>query len=72
MLNSDGEIEEDLETHAERHIRTITLAQVPKLYKYNIYMYVKSSIMQFLAMLDGGRSAFPKLLYNSSTYSHVI
>ncbi|KAL6007401.1 hypothetical protein ACLOJK_032898 [Asimina triloba] len=27
MLNSDGEIEEDLETHAERHARTMALAQ---------------------------------------------
>lgn len=29
MLNSDGEIEEDLETHAERHMRTVALAQEP-------------------------------------------
>lgn len=28
MLNSDGELEEDQETHAERHARTIALAQV--------------------------------------------
>ncbi|PIA33479.1 hypothetical protein AQUCO_04100128v1 [Aquilegia coerulea] len=27
MLNSDGEIEEDPETHAERHARTLALAQ---------------------------------------------
>ncbi|OAY79489.1 hypothetical protein ACMD2_26485, partial [Ananas comosus] len=27
MLNSDGELEEDQETHAERHARTIALAQ---------------------------------------------
>lgn len=31
MLNSDGEIEEDVETHAERHMRTIALAQVPQI-----------------------------------------
>lgn len=29
MLCSDGEIEEDLETHAERHMRTVALAQEP-------------------------------------------
>ncbi|XP_020099186.1 troponin T, cardiac muscle isoforms isoform X2 [Ananas comosus] len=29
MLNSDGELEEDQETHAERHARTIALAQEP-------------------------------------------
>ncbi|ONK65193.1 uncharacterized protein A4U43_C07F34640 [Asparagus officinalis] len=29
MLNSDGEIEEDQETHAERHLRTVALAQEP-------------------------------------------
>ena len=28
MLNSDGELEEEAETHAERHARTIALAQV--------------------------------------------
>lgn len=28
MLNSDGEIEEDQETHSERHARTIALAEV--------------------------------------------
>lgn len=28
MLNSDGEIEEDQETHAERHARTVSLAEV--------------------------------------------
>ncbi|KAJ0961494.1 hypothetical protein J5N97_001998 [Dioscorea zingiberensis] len=27
MLNSDGEIEEEQETHAERHARTLALAQ---------------------------------------------
>ncbi|KAF6158387.1 hypothetical protein GIB67_022467 [Kingdonia uniflora] len=27
MLNSDGEIEEDPETHAERHARTLSVAQ---------------------------------------------
>eukprot|EP00262_Sarcandra_glabra_P020061 TRINITY_DN787_c1_g1_i1.p1 TRINITY_DN787_c1_g1~~TRINITY_DN787_c1_g1_i1.p1 ORF type:complete len:122 (-),score=29.10 TRINITY_DN787_c1_g1_i1:232-597(-) len=27
MLNSDGEIDEDQETHAERHARTIALAR---------------------------------------------
>nr|CAB3481014.1 unnamed protein product [Digitaria exilis] len=27
MLNSDGELEEEEETHAERHARTIALAQ---------------------------------------------
>ncbi|KAL5726630.1 hypothetical protein ACHQM5_009659 [Ranunculus cassubicifolius] len=27
MLNSDGEIEEDQETHAERHARTVSIAQ---------------------------------------------
>lgn len=29
MLNSDGEIEEDQETHAERHSRIVALAQEP-------------------------------------------
>lgn len=43
MLNSDGEIEEDQETHAERHARIVALAEVftlltilrffPKLYR---------------------------------------
>lgn len=28
MLNSDGEVEEDVETHSERHARTVALAQV--------------------------------------------
>lgn len=28
MLNSDGEIEEDQETHVERHARTVRFAQV--------------------------------------------
>ena len=28
MLNSDGELEEEAETHAERHARTIAVAQV--------------------------------------------
>lgn len=28
VLNSDGEIEEDEETHAERHARTMSLTQV--------------------------------------------
>lgn len=27
MLNSDGEVEEDVETHSERHARTVALAQ---------------------------------------------
>jgi hypothetical protein len=33
MLNSDGELEEEQETHAERHARTIALAQVFVLFK---------------------------------------
>jgi hypothetical protein len=33
MLNSDGELEEEEETHAERHARTIALAQVFLLFK---------------------------------------
>uniref|UniRef100_A0A0A9EMZ7 Uncharacterized protein n=1 Tax=Arundo donax TaxID=35708 RepID=A0A0A9EMZ7_ARUDO len=33
MLNSDGELEEEQETHAERHARTIALAQVFALFK---------------------------------------
>ena len=32
MLNSDGELEEEEETHAERHARTIALAQVYALF----------------------------------------
>jgi hypothetical protein len=32
MLNSDGELEEEAETHAERHARTIALAQVCALF----------------------------------------
>ena len=28
MLNSDGELEEDYETHAERYARTLALAEV--------------------------------------------
>jgi hypothetical protein len=33
MLNSDGELEEEQETHAERHARTIALSQVFTLVK---------------------------------------
>jgi len=33
MLNSDGELEEEQETHAERHARTIALSQVFTLFK---------------------------------------
>lgn len=33
MLNSDGELEEEQETHAERHARTIALAQVFALFE---------------------------------------
>jgi hypothetical protein len=32
MLNSDGELEEEEETHAERHARTIALAKVIALF----------------------------------------
>lgn len=32
MLNSDGELEEEAETHAERHARTIAVAQVLTLF----------------------------------------
>lgn len=38
MLNSDGELEEEEETHAERHARTIALAQVILLFKKFLFL----------------------------------
>ena len=35
MLNSDGEIEEEQETHSERHTRTLALAQVLNFVNYD-------------------------------------
>lgn len=35
MLNSDGEIEEEQETHAERHARTVALSQVTQIIIHN-------------------------------------
>jgi hypothetical protein len=35
MLNSDGELEEEQETHAERHARTIAISQVFTLFIKN-------------------------------------
>ena len=38
MLNSDGELEEEQETHAERHARTIALSEVFTLSKKIIFI----------------------------------
>ncbi|GJN12957.1 hypothetical protein PR202_ga31286 [Eleusine coracana subsp. coracana] len=38
MLNSDGELEEEQETHAERHARTMALAQVFALFESLLIM----------------------------------
>lgn len=47
MLNSDGEIEEEQETHAERYARIVALAEVLKSKKPFCFCFLLVSICAF-------------------------
>jgi hypothetical protein len=46
MLNSDGELEEEAETHAERHARTIALAQVCVLFYRSLLFWLTNFLLK--------------------------